>query len=137
MTARKPGRTAARTAGQAPDRRAARDARTPAAARIDRLRSYRTRADQASPIGLNLASIRRDLTQREASIAPALEAWTEIIPKELAERATIVSLSRGTLTVRIPDSASRFATDRLLRAGAQIRIIKRCPRPVRRIKLVP
>ncbi len=119
------------------DRRAARDARTPASARLERLRARRTWTDRATPIGASLESIRRELAQRETSIGPALSAWTSVIPPELAERSTIVSLKRGTLTVRIADSASRYATDRLLRAGAEIKVLKQCPRHVRRIRLVP
>lgn len=119
------------------DRRAARDARTPASARLERLRTRRTWADKATPIGVSLETIRRELEQREKSVGPALEAWTSVIPHELATRSTIVSLKRGTLTVRIQDSASRYATDRLLRAGAEIKVLKKCPRHVRRIRLVP
>ncbi|MEL6499379.1 MAG: DciA family protein [Planctomycetota bacterium] len=119
------------------DRRAVRDARTPASARIDKLRARRTWTDKATPIGASLESIRRELKLRDQTIGPAAEAWNAVMPKELADRSTIVSVKRGTLTVRIPDSASRFAADRLLRAGAEIRLLKTCPRNVRRVKLVP
>jgi hypothetical protein len=120
-----------------PDRRAARDARTPAATRLERLRTSRTWPDRATPIGASLEQIRRELDQREKAIAPAEKAWISVIPPELTSRSTIVSLKRGTLTVRIPDSASRYAADRLLRAGGEIRVLKQCPRNVKRIRLVP
>ncbi|MEL7483306.1 MAG: DciA family protein [Planctomycetota bacterium] len=119
------------------DRRAVRDARTPASARLERLRARRTWNDRATPIGVSLEAIRRELAQHEKASGPALEAWTSVIPHELAARSTIVSLKRGTLTVRIPDSASRYATDRLLRAGAEIKVLKQCPRHIKRIRLVP
>lgn len=119
------------------DRRAARDARTKASARLERLRTSRTWNDRATPIGVSLESLRRELAQREQAISPALEAWTSVIPHELTAGSTILSLKRGTLTVRIPDSATRYATDRLLRAGAEIRVLKQCPRHIRRIRLVP
>lgn len=120
-----------------PDRRSARDVRTPAATRLERLRSSRTRADRATPIGTSLEQIRRELEQRESSIGPAEKAWRSVIPPELTQRSTIVSMKRGTLTVRIPDSASRYAADRLLRAGGEIRVLKQCPRNVKKIRLVP
>ncbi|MGP1273303.1 MAG: DciA family protein [Phycisphaerales bacterium] len=123
--------------GPTPDRRARRDASTPATTRLDRLRALRAPRERAEPLGAALETFRRQLEQREQSIGPVQRAWNETIPEELARASTIVGLRRGTLTIRIADNSARFATDRLLRAGGELRVLRRCPRTVRRIRLIP
>ena len=119
------------------DRLSRRESRTPASTRLDRLRALRAPRERAEPIAAALETFRRQLDQRESSIAPAQRAWDETIPPELTRSSTIVGLRRGTLTIRIADNSTRFATDRLLRAGAELMVLKRCPRTVRRIRLIP
>ncbi|MEM9166923.1 MAG: hypothetical protein AAGB48_07835 [Planctomycetota bacterium] len=119
------------------DRRATRDMRTPAADRLAALRSRRTWDARAKPIAEALAPFRGQLERRQRTAGPAQNAWAKVLPTELVEASTVLSLARGTLTVRIPDSATRFATDRFLRAGGEMAVIRACPTTVRRIKLVP
>jgi hypothetical protein len=114
-----------------------RDRRAPSAERIGSLRAHRVRQDRAEPLALALASLRKELERRETTIGPAQAAWASVMPPEIVSLSTIVSLSRGTLTVRISDSSARYATDRLLRSGLEITLLKRLPAALRRVRLVP
>lgn len=114
-----------------------RDHRTSSAERIGSLRTYRVHRERAEPLALSLASIRKELERRETTIGPAQAAWESVIPPEIVALSTVVSLSRGTLTVRISDSSARYATDRLLRSGLEITLLKRLPTGLRRVRLIP
>jgi hypothetical protein len=109
----------------------------PASARLESIRARRLPRERATPIGDAIERLTRSMRTHESALAPARLAWAEIMPKIIAERSSLVSLRAGTLTIRITESPTRFAADRLLRAGAEIRFLKRCPRSIRRLRLVP
>ncbi|MEM8756838.1 MAG: DciA family protein [Planctomycetota bacterium] len=119
------------------DRRSARDRRVPAASRLETLSQRRSVRSRAVPIGAMLEGFRTQLARRERTVGPIQSAWAKVVPEELAAASTVIGLRGGTLTVRISDSSARFATDRFLRAGGELRLIRACPATVRRVRLIP
>lgn len=55
-------------------------------------------------------------------IGRIVELWEQHIPEPLLSRCTLVSLVRGILTIHVPDSATRYQLDQILRAGADRQI---------------
>lgn len=67
----------------------------------------------------------------------AVDAWERVAPAPLRARATVVSLSRGTLTLRTSDAAARFEADRWLRSGGQATLARAAGRAITRIRFAP
>jgi hypothetical protein len=61
-------------------------------------------------------------------------AWEELAPPGLRDRARVVSLSRGVLNLRVSDASARFEVDRWLRAGGQARLARACGRGISRVR---
>jgi hypothetical protein len=103
------------------------------AARIDRVRSLRVheRDDALTPEFQRLA---RDLKRTHQRVGSAGEAWAEIVPAHLAQGAVLEGVSRGVLTVRVPNQPARYVLDRWLRAGGQSQLAQRAG--VRSVKVV-
>lgn len=108
----------------------------PLAAELERLRSRRVRRDRAPEAGVLFAAQARELAKQQKRLGGVAGAWAEVCPPELIERTTILSLSRGVLTIGVPDAAARFELDRFLRAGAERELIRLAPATVRTVRLV-
>ncbi len=116
------------------DRLGARDRLTPAARRLELLRSRRTRTAPDRSIQNPVTAIALQLQQAKRDAGPMAQLWNELIPQELA-RHTRLRLDKGTLRVSVTDSSCRFALDRLLRAGIQDQLIRKSPVPIRSVRL--
>lgn len=73
--------------------------------------------------------------QAHRSVGAASVAIAQTFPSHLAEKIEVVQLARGTLTLGVPDSSTRYVVDRLLRSGAQAALLKRVPASVKSVKL--
>lgn len=116
------------------DRLGQRDRRTPAARRLELLRSRRTRKASDLSIHQPMTAAALQLQQLQRDAGPMSSLWNELIPPELA-RHTRVRIDKGTLRVSVADSSSRFALDRLLRAGIKDQLIRKSPIPIRNVRL--
>lgn len=116
------------------DRLAERDRRTPAARRLELLRSRRTRPQTDPSLSPALTSIATQLQLAKRDAGPMGQLFNELIP-ELLARSAKLRIDRGTLRISVPDSASRFALDRLLRAGIEQQLIRRSPVPIRAVRV--
>lgn len=70
------------------------------------------------------------------SVGAASVAVAQTFPSHLADRVEVVKLTRGVLTLGVPDASTRYVIDRLLRAGAQTALLKRVPASVTGVKIV-
>lgn len=70
------------------------------------------------------------------SVGAASVAVAQTFPSHLADRVEVVKLTRGVLTLGVPDASTRYVIDRLLRAGAQTALLKRVPASVTSVKIV-
>lgn len=104
--------------------------------RLTALREARARPTRDAAAGPLFTAAARDLHRLEKKLAGVAEAWEAVCPNHLLERTSILSVSRGVLSIGVADAPARFEIDRLLGAGAKRELIRRCPMTVRRIRLV-
>lgn len=97
------------------------------ARRLERLRAWRVRTTDALSIGEQVEALARRLKRTRRDYAGLDLAWDELVPARLTRSDQFVSLSRGILTVRVPDAPVRFELDRWLRAGGELALRRRCP----------
>jgi len=107
-----------------------------AAGRIERLRGFRVRPPRDDHAGAMFEATGRDLARREKKFAGVAEAWEATCPPEHLGRTAIQGVHRGVLTIGVADASTRYELDRMLKAGAQKDLVRRCPMTVRRVKLV-
>ncbi len=104
--------------------------------RLERLRQRRVKPARDVAMTPIISEEARLLRRTQRSLAGIAAAWDTVVPKELAGKAVLVSLSRGVLTVRVRDAAGRFALDRFLRGGGERAILQSGPTGVRKVKVV-
>ena len=82
-----------------------------------------------------MAAQARAIRRMERSTGAAATAWAAAVPPALARHTALVSLVRGTLTVRVTDAAARFELDRWLRDGGELQVVRRCVTSLTRIRI--
>ena len=87
-------------------------------------------------IGSIMHDSARELTRRRAAITKAAAAWRDLLPRDFAAPTELVGLSRGVLTVCVPDHASKFTLDRILRAGGLTHFIRSVPIAIKDVRIV-
>jgi hypothetical protein len=97
------------------------------------LRSRRVARPRDTSLASAVEEFSRGLRRTQGAAAGAGAAWDGAVPADLRAGAVLESLSRGVLTVRVPDDAARFVLDRFLRSGG-LNALARAG--VRRVKLV-
>lgn len=102
---------------------------------LENLRTWRLGAPKDLSLTADLTSLVQGVKRQTTRFAGLGEAWQALCPAHLSAGTTILSLSRGVLSVRAPDAAARFALDRWLRDGGETELIKRCP-TLLRVRLV-
>lgn len=70
------------------------------------------------------------------AVGAAAIAVAQTLPSHLADKVDVVKLSRGVLTLAVPDSATRYVLDRILRMGAETALLKRVPASVKSVRIV-
>lgn len=70
------------------------------------------------------------------AVGAASIAVAQTFPSHIADKVEVVKLTRGVLTLGVPDSSTRYVVDRLLRSGAQSALLKRVPASVKSLKIV-
>ena len=103
---------------------------------LKKLRAYRNAPERDLGIGGVARDAAAEVKRQYRAVGGLGEAWSAIVPADLAARAELVRLSRGVLTVRVTDAAARFAIDRFLRSGGEAAIAQASKTAVKRIKLV-
>src|SRR5262249_34698819 len=104
-------------------------------AEIARLREVRAPKTRDLSLQADLSRRARDLRRMAKGLGPLAAAWDEIMPSEVASRTSLLSVSRGVLTVRATDTGVLHALSQALRAGAEERLIRRSPVPIRRVRI--
>lgn len=70
------------------------------------------------------------------AVGAASIAVAQTFPSHIADKIEVIKLTRGVLTLGVPDSSTRYIVDRLLRSGAQTALLKRVPASVKSLKIV-
>lgn len=105
-------------------------------ARLRLLRTHRTNTATGHGLGVVLQRQRARLERAARDGGGVEEAWAAVVPVRLRGRATLVGLRAGTLTVRCPSTADRFALDRWLRSGGERQLRAAAAVALNRVRLV-
>lgn len=116
------------------DRLSDRDRRMPAARRLELLRTRRAYQTRDHSIQPALTTIATQLRMAQRDAGPLGKLFSELIPDVLARHAKL-RVDRGMLRISVSDSSSRFALDRLLRAGVEEQLIRRSPVAIRGVRV--
>lgn len=103
---------------------------------IEQLRASRVRPERQVETGPLFRATADEVKKTSRRLGSAGASWAEMCPPDLIGRTAVEGISRGLLTIRVADAASRFQLDRALREGLERELIRRCPVAVRGIRLV-
>jgi hypothetical protein len=102
---------------------------------LDRLWASRRRRSSDPPVvGGIVRDLRTDMARIDSACAEVAEFWGTEIP-ELMPRLTAVTMSYGVVTVAT-DAATAYTLSRMLRSGLEVRTMRACRTPIKRIKAV-
>lgn len=105
-------------------------------ASIERLRSLRVKPERDLTLTRAFLGEQVVLRRLRRSNAGLAEAWTSVAPDGLRERAMLRGVSAGVATIAVTDAAARYQVDRWLRSGGEKALLRACPAPVRKVKVV-
>ncbi len=104
--------------------------------RLQQLREHRVRKPPNTDLRPLFEATAATLKRDRKRLSNTADAWASVCPPQLLPRTAILTLSRGALTIAVPDAPTSFELDRALRAGAETHLIRACLAPVRKVKLV-
>ncbi|MBL8764945.1 MAG: DUF721 domain-containing protein [Phycisphaerae bacterium] len=102
---------------------------------LEDLRRWRRTPAPDLSLGEAMARQARGFRRAGRELGGLARIWTEVVPPELADGCRLVGVSRGVLTVAVADSGRLFKLDRFLRAGGQMKIIRRAPAALNSVRL--
>lgn len=110
--------------------------REPSVTTLKPLRERRNYRERDISIAAAVGELTAGTIRQARQVDGAGDAWSQVIPPELAAKASMVRLSRGTLQIRVADSAVRFALDRFLRSRGERALVEASKGKIKRIKLI-
>ena len=102
---------------------------------VARLRERRVRKRRDQTLHDDMDRALHDLVRQRRAVAGCAAAWARVVPPELGGRASLEGVTRGVLSVRVPNAAARFALDRFLRGGGQRALAKECSVTLRQVRI--
>lgn len=108
----------------------------PSAHDLERLRRSRIAPERDLTLRTPLGFLGQDLKKRARQTGGLGGAWAALVPPDLAAHTTLVSLSRGVLTIKCDDASAKFDLDRWLRTGGEIALVKCAPAGLTKVRLV-
>jgi hypothetical protein len=109
----------------------------PDALLLARLRGWRNRPQPDLSFRPVAAAMTADLRSRARTLGHAGEAWLRLVPPELLDQTSLLSMARGVLTVRVSDASARSDLARWLRQGGEHAVIRATPGSLIKVRLVP
>lgn len=103
---------------------------------LERLRQQRARTPRDAGVAPLLTSMADQLKRSQRAVGASAEAWLSVCPPALAQRCSILGLSRGELRIAVANAAARFEVDRWLRSGGEKLLVDSARTTIRRVKLV-
>lgn len=100
---------------------------------LTRLRTHRNRPDPDLSLTTLLGTEMRKHRNATRAVGGVGQAWAEIVPGELADKAVVVRWRKGILTVRVRDAASMYRINQWLASGGISRLRERSGRAVTRV----
>jgi len=102
--------------------------------RLEALRRFRN-PKAAVDIAPDVQRLVNQLQGERKAVGGLSAAWESTVPAELTPRVSLVSLSRGTLSVKAHDAGARFEFDRWARSGGLASLAKAAGVVISRCKL--
>ena len=103
---------------------------------IERLRSQRVRPERDLTLTRAFMGEHVELRRLRRANAGLVEAWEAAAPTELRDLAMLRGVASGVATIAVADASARFHLDRWLRSGGEKALLRACPAPVRKVKIV-
>jgi hypothetical protein len=103
---------------------------------LERLRRFKVPTRPDPTLRDAMAAQLRELKKLRRGVGVIAGAWESIVPPALAHQTELVSLARGTLTVRASDAAAKYELERLLRGGAEAALVRASPVALRKVRIV-
>lgn len=103
---------------------------------VQRLREARVRGPRDSSLAPDMDRAMREAAQLRRATSGCAEAWSKVVPPALLQRTALEGVSKGVLTVRVPDASTRFELDRWLRGGGHKVLAGACRVGLSRVKVV-
>ena len=100
---------------------------------LARLRVHRNRPDPDLSLGDLLGAERRRHANAKRAVGGIGQAWAEVVPDELADKAVVVKCARGVLTVRVLDAGSMYRLNQWLASGGLASVRERSGRGISRV----
>ncbi len=101
---------------------------------LQNLQSWRNPSEPDTSTEFITRFFETSIQKPHKQLAAVIPVWRKLIPGHILDRCALISLTRGTLTVQVADSAARFELDRLFRSGLERQIKQSCRSPIRRIR---
>lgn len=102
---------------------------------VERLRQARIRPNWDRSLAPEMVRAIREAVALRRATSGCAEAWTKVIPASILARTALEGISRGVLTVRVPDAATRFELDRFLRSGGQKLLTSECRTTLSKVRI--
>ena len=103
---------------------------------VQRLRESRLRPARDLTMAREMDRAMREAVALRRATGGCADAWSRIIPSALLAKTALEGVSKGVLTVRVPDASTRFELDRFLRSGGQTQLVSACRASIGRVRLV-
>jgi hypothetical protein len=100
---------------------------------LDRLRSHRNRPDPDMSLAALLGAEARRHKNSARAVGGIEQVWAEVVPAELNDKAVVVRLRRGVLTLRVRDAASMYRLNQWLGGGGIKALRERSGRGITRV----
>jgi hypothetical protein len=102
---------------------------------LEDLRKQHARPMRDLAIAGPMGDLMKQIKAQSRRLSGGGQAWAKVVPPQLLERTTVVSLQSGVLKIKVLDSATKFELERWLKQGGQMQVIREAATTINRIKL--
>jgi len=102
---------------------------------VERLRVHRVRADRGTSLRGELSRLSTRYARDASGIGKVAEAWAAAAPESVRSSARLKGLSRGVLTITVPDASSRYRVERSLQSGLRRALIRTSSVTIREVRV--
>ena len=94
----------------------------------------RVRPDRARDLHADMAAHMKTIRKVSRAEAAISQAWEAAAPDAIASRCTLIGMKAGHVEVGVPDSSTRYQTDRWLRSGGLRELSALAKVPIRGVR---
>jgi len=102
---------------------------------LKQLRQLRMWREKDISIGATIHELQRSLKKSNKQLTQIIEAWDELVPKQIHQCANPTSFQGGVLEVFADGSPTAYQLNRLIRAGLLRELQQRCSGTLKQIRV--